>query len=114
MGFEEMLSSLGQHQLLRRRLHRTLRLHCMLSSPLATEAMGALNDSALADALGGDGDGERGEDNSQLPNLDDFLGDGSGGGKAGGMSAEDMLLHVQRRTAQAGELAGISQPFFQV
>lgn len=45
------IAAIGQHQLLRRRLHALLRLHAKLSAPGALDALQALDRAELADAL---------------------------------------------------------------
>eukprot|EP00929_Paragymnodinium_shiwhaense_P079857 TRINITY_DN41625_c0_g1_i1.p1 TRINITY_DN41625_c0_g1~~TRINITY_DN41625_c0_g1_i1.p1 ORF type:complete len:1211 (+),score=268.80 TRINITY_DN41625_c0_g1_i1:174-3806(+) len=100
----ETLAVVGQHQLLRRRLHGALRLHCHLEAPLAAGAINALDDAQRLEALESVDNLEAAGDDA-LPTIWEFTGEGS---------PDEQLLALQRRVARASELCGHGDPFRQL
>jgi len=99
----EMLSTVGQHQLLRRRIHCTLRQQAKLDAALATDALGNLDAAELSEDAS---IAQEGVDN-ELPSVFDFIGEG-------GRSPDAFLAKFHSRLSRAAELPGFSDPLRQI
>jgi hypothetical protein len=94
----EILTHIGQIQLLRRRLHYVLRLHASLGASLATDSLHAVDFAELVEDAG-----SQDEVDDELPTVLDFVGDGS-------LSHEQQLARFHRQLARAGDLLGGGDP----
>lgn len=105
----DILGTIGQHQLLRRRLQFALNLHARLNAPSPTESLTALNAAGLEDAMQGMGD-------SGGKNLPDVLDPDAQGAPEGPSDerVEESAARFHRRLAQVTELFGLEKPFRQI
>jgi hypothetical protein len=95
----DLLAVVGQHQLLRRRIHRALNLHAALGASLALEALGAVDQAETTE----DVSASQEVLDQDLPSVWDFVG-------AQEASPEELLARFHRRLSRAGDLPGLSDP----
>lgn len=92
----DILTSIGQFQLLRRRIYHTLKLHASLGASLAADSLHVVDAAELMEDVG-----SQEEIDNELPTVLDFV---------GSISHDEQLARFHKQLARAGELLGGADP----